>query len=49
MNVPKFMSKLVGGGGGGGHYMGLSYNAHVALGFIKFMGQSQPTLGENPN
>ena len=45
MNVPKFMSKL----GGGGHYMGLSYNAHVALGFIKFMGQSQPTLGENPN
>ena len=47
MNVPKFMSKL--GGGGGGHYMGLSYNAHVALGFIKFMGQSQPTLGENPN
>ena len=29
--------------------MRLSYNAHVALGFIKFMGQRQPTPGENPN
>ena len=43
------MSKLGGEGGGRGHYMGLSYNAHVALGFIKFMGQSQPTPDENPN
>ena len=46
----KFHVKVSRGVGGGGVcYMGLSYNAHVALGFIKFMRQSQPTPDENPN